>query len=69
MGDSFSPVLTFISERGCVLASSKRGDGAEDCARPGSCGKNVIGGMCSPAALCVGEEDATVDPVESHSLA
>ena len=69
MGSSVSPVLTFTSERGCVLAFSNRGDGAEDCARPGSCGKNVIGEICSPAALCVGEKDATVDPVESHSLA
>ena len=69
MGNSVSPVLTFTSERGCVLAFSKRGEGAEDCARPGSRGKNVMGGIGSPAALCVGEEDATVDPVESHSLA
>ena len=68
VGGSISPALAASSERGCTIPSTKRGEGAEDCARPGSCAKNAMGEIYPPAAVCVGEEDAAVDPVESHSL-
>ena len=50
------------------MPSAKRGEEVEDCARPGLCRKDAIGDVSESEAICVGERDADVDPVESQAL-
>ena len=51
------------------MPSANRGGEVEDCARPGLCGKDAMGDVSESEAICVGERDADVDPVESQALA
>ena len=40
----------------------------EDCAKPGLCEKDDRGDVSESEAICGGERDADVDPVESQAL-
>ena len=40
----------------------------EDCAKPGLCEKDDRGDVSESEAVCEGEKDVDVDPVESQAL-